>query len=170
MFAGERVDAGLERMARSGPVLFYIHGGAYNNGTANAALYDGTRLVERGDVVVVTVNHRLNAFGYLVSGGVAWAGGAKYKDSGNVGMLDLVLALEWVRDNIAEFGGDAGRVTIFGQIGRRGQVRDADGDARTAKGLFHRVMDDERAAGLGGSEGTGATGKCGRRWRWRRWE
>ncbi len=119
-------------------VLFYIHGGAYNNGTVNAALYDGTRLAERGDVVVVTVNHRLNAFGFLYLAELAGLE-TKYKDSGNAGMLDLVLALEWVRDNIAEFGGDPGRVTIFGQSG--GGAKCATLMAMpSAKGLFHRVL------------------------------
>ena len=119
------------------PVLFYIHGGAYNNGTVNAELYDGTRLAERGDVVVVTVNHRLNAFGYLYLAGIAGTE-SRYKDSGNVGMLDLVLALEWVRENIAQFGGDADRVTIFGQSG--GGAKCATLMAmEAAKGLFHRV-------------------------------
>ncbi|MGP8244907.1 MAG: carboxylesterase family protein, partial [Bryobacteraceae bacterium] len=93
------------------PVLVYFHGGAYNNGTVNSDLYDGKRLVHRGDVVVVTVNHRLNAFGYLYLGDLA----PEYAQSGNAGQLDLVLALKWVRDNIAEFGGDPSRVLIFGQ-------------------------------------------------------
>jgi para-nitrobenzyl esterase len=79
----------------------------------NNDLYDGTRLVHRGDVVVVTVNHRLNAFGYLYLGDLA----PEYAESGNAGQLDLVLALKWVRDNIAEFGGDPSRVLIFGQSG-----------------------------------------------------
>jgi para-nitrobenzyl esterase len=96
------------------PVLFYIHGGAYDEGSGSSPLYDGTRLCERGDVVVVTVNHRLNAFGYLYLGRLA---GPKYADSGNAGMLDLILALRWVRDNIAEFGGDPRRVLVFGQSG-----------------------------------------------------
>jgi len=76
------------------PVMVYIHGGAYSTGSGSDPLYDGTRLCRRGDVVVVTVNHRLNAFGYLYLGG-------EMVDSGNAGMLDLVLALRWVRDNIA---------------------------------------------------------------------
>ena len=105
------------RDGKKRPVLFYIHGGAYNNGTANAALYDGTRLAERGDVVVVTVNHRLNPFGFLYLAELAGLE-ARYKDSGNVGMMDLVLALEWVRDNIAEFGGDATRVTNLRPVRR----------------------------------------------------
>ncbi len=120
--------------ARRRPVLFYIHGGAYNNGTANADLYDGTRLAKR-DVVVVTVNHRLNAFGYLYLGEL----NPRYKDSGNVGQLDLVLALKWVRDNIAAFGGDPGNVTIFGQSG--GGAKCATLMAMpAAKGLFHKVL------------------------------
>ena len=126
------------RDGKKRPVLFYIHGGAYNNGTANAALYDGTRLVERGDVVVVTVNHRLNAFGYLYLAEMPGLA-EKYLQSGNVGMLDLVLALEWVRDNIAEFGGDPSRVTIFGQSG--GGAKCATLMAMSsAVGLFHRVV------------------------------
>lgn len=125
----------LGRRGAKLPVLFYIHGGAYNNGTVNAAIYDGSRLAGRGDCVMVTVNHRLNAFGYLYLGEVA---GGKYRESGNVGMLDLVLALEWVRENIAEFGGDKGRVTIFGQSG--GGAKCATLMAmESAKGLFHRV-------------------------------
>ena len=120
------------------PVLFYIHGGAYNNGTVNAALYDGTRLVERGDVVVVTVNHRLNAFGYLYLAEMPGLA-AKYRESGNVGMLDIVLALQWVRDNISEFGGDPNSVTIFGQSG--GGAKCATLMAMpSAVGLFHRVL------------------------------
>jgi para-nitrobenzyl esterase len=117
------------------PVLVYFHGGAYNNGTVTTNLYDGVRLSRRGDVVVVTANHRLNIFGYLFLGDV---GGPEFKDSGNVGQLDLVLALQWVRDNIAEFGGDPGNVTIFGQSG--GGAKCATLMAMpAAKGLFHRV-------------------------------
>ena len=119
------------------PVLVYIHGGAYNSGTVNAVLYDGTRLCQRGDVVVVTVNHRLNAFGFLYLGELS--DDPAYADSGNVGMLDLVLALQWVRDNIAAFGGDPARVTVFGQSG--GGAKCATMMAMPpAHGLFHRVM------------------------------
>jgi para-nitrobenzyl esterase len=121
---------------RKRPVLVYFHGGAYNNGSVNSPLYDGKRLYHRGDVVVVTVNHRLNAFGFLYLGAID---PKQYPDSGIVGMLDLVLALKWIRENIAEFGGDASRVLIFGQSG---------GGAKCATlmampdghGLFHRVM------------------------------
>jgi para-nitrobenzyl esterase len=121
---------------RKRPVLVYFHGGAYNNGSVNSALYDGKRLCHRGDVVVVTVNHRLNAFGFLY---LAAIDPKQYPDSGNVGMLDLVLALKWVRENIAEFGGDPSRVLIFGQSG--GGAKCATLMAMpSAHGLFHRVM------------------------------
>jgi para-nitrobenzyl esterase len=124
------------RDRRKRPVLVYFHGGAYNNGSVNSALYDGKRLCKRGDVVVVTVNHRLNAFGFLYLAGID---PKNYPDSGNVGMLDLVLALRWVRENIAEFGGDASRVLIFGQSG--GGAKCATLMAMpAAHGLFHRVM------------------------------
>ncbi len=123
------------RDGRKRPVLVYFHGGAYNNGTVTTNLYDGVRLARRGDVVVVTANHRLNIFGYLY---LAELGGPEFKDSGNVGQLDLILALTWVRDNIAEFGGDAGNVTIFGQSG--GGAKCATLMAMpAAHGLFHRV-------------------------------
>jgi para-nitrobenzyl esterase len=117
------------------PVLVYFHGGAYNNGTVNSDLYDGTRLVHRGDVVVVTVNHRLNAFGYMYLGDLA----PEYAQSGNAGQLDLILALKWVRDNMAEFGGDPSRVLIFGQSGGGAKCA-ALMATPAAKGLFHRVM------------------------------
>src|SRR5580658_3491356 len=121
---------------RKRPVLVYFHGGAYNNGSVNSMLYDGKRLCHRGDVVVVTVNHRLNAFGFLYLGGID---SKQYPDSGNVGMLVLVLALEWVRENIAEFGGDPSRVLIFGQSG--GGAKCATLMAMPAgHDLFHRVM------------------------------
>ncbi|MSU47958.1 MAG: carboxylesterase/lipase family protein [Opitutus sp.] len=123
------------RDGRKRPVLVYFHGGAYTHGSGNDPLYDGTRLCLRGDVVVVTVNHRLNIFGYLH---LAEIGGPEFRDSGNAGQLDLVLALQWVRDNIAEFGGDPDCVTIFGQSG--GGAKCATLMAMpAAHGLFHRV-------------------------------
>ena len=126
--------AGL-RDGRKRPVIVYIHGGAYSGGSGNNNLYDGGHLVKRGDAVVVTLTHRLNIFGYMYLAKMV----PELADSGNVGQLDLVLALEWVRDNIAEFGGDAGRVTIFGQSG--GGAKCATLMAMpAAKGLFHRVM------------------------------
>ncbi|HEY4245461.1 MAG TPA: carboxylesterase/lipase family protein [Lacunisphaera sp.] len=120
---------------RRRPVLVYFHGGAYSNGSVNEALYDGTALCRQGDVVVVTVNHRLNGFGYLY---LAQLGGPEFADSGNVGQLDLVAALQWVHDNIAEFGGDPASVTIFGQSG--GGAKCATLMAMpVARGLFQRV-------------------------------
>jgi hypothetical protein len=103
--------------------MVYFHGGAFSSGTSNEIETYGARLSRRGDVVVVTVNHRLNAFGYLY---LAEFGGPDLADSGNVGMLDLVLALQWVRDQASEFGGDAGNVTSWPP---RCQVRHADGHA-----------------------------------------
>jgi para-nitrobenzyl esterase len=116
-------------------VMFYIHGGAYSNGSGSSPLYDGVRLCRRGDVVVVTVNHRLNSFGYLY---LARLGGAELADSGNAGQLDLVLALEWVRDNISEFGGDPKRVMLFGQSGGGAKIATLMA-MPAAKGLFHRA-------------------------------
>jgi para-nitrobenzyl esterase len=117
------------------PVLVYFHGGAYNNGSVTSNLYDGVRLSRRGDVVVVTVNHRLNGFGFLYLGDL---GGPEYADSGNAGMLDLVLALRWVHLNIREFGGDPGNVTIFGQSGGGNKCTTLMA-MPAAHGLFHRV-------------------------------
>jgi para-nitrobenzyl esterase len=123
------------RDGKKRPVLVYFHGGAYNNGTVNNDLYDGKRLCHRGNVVVVTVNHRLNGFGYMYLGDRA----SEFRESGNAGQLDLVLALKWVRDNIAEFGGDAKRVLIFGQSGGGAKCA-ALMATPVAAGLFHRVM------------------------------
>jgi para-nitrobenzyl esterase len=125
---------GLRDGARR-PVMFYIHGGAYSHGSGSAVLYEGTRLCRRGDVVVVTVNHRLNAFGYLY---LARLGSADLADAGNAGMLDLVLALQWVRDNITEFGGDPSRVMLFGQSGGGAKIATLMG-MPAARGLFHRA-------------------------------
>ena len=116
------------------PVMVYFHGGAHASGSGSSPLYDGVNLCRRGDVVVVTINHRLNAFGYCYLGRLA---GPAYA-SGNVGTLDLVLALQWVRDNIAEFGGDPGRVMVFGQSGGGGKV-DTLMAMPAANGLLHRA-------------------------------
>jgi para-nitrobenzyl esterase len=117
------------------PVMVWFHGGAYSSGSSNEIDTDGARLSRRGNVVVVTVNHRLNAFGYLY---LAEFSGDDLADSGNAGMLDLVSALTWVRDNIEEFGGDPNNVTIFGHSG--GGAKCATLMAMpAAKGLFHRV-------------------------------
>src|SRR5580693_2091232 len=124
------------RDGRKRPVLVYIHGGAYSSSSSNGPVYDGVNLVRRGDVVVVTLNHRLNLFGYLY---LATLGGRDFADSGNVGQLDLVLALQWVRDNIAEFGGDPSRVLIFGQSGGGAKCATLM-SLPAAHGLFHRVV------------------------------
>lgn len=117
------------------PVLVYFHGGGYSNGSVNDDSLDGVNLCRRGDVVVVTVNHRLNGFGYL---SLADLGAPRYAASGVAGQLDLILALTWVRDNIGEFGGDPACVTIFGQSG--GGAKCATLMAMpAARGLFHRV-------------------------------
>jgi para-nitrobenzyl esterase len=118
------------------PVMFWLHGGGYTSGSDGAPVYDGTNLARKHDVVVVGVNHRLNVFGYLY---LAELGGEKYADSGNVGMLDIVLALEWVRDNIAHFGGDPANVIIFGESGGGGKVSTLMA-MPPAKGLFHKAI------------------------------
>jgi para-nitrobenzyl esterase len=128
---------GLRDRARR-PVMVYIHGGAYNNGSGSSPLYDGVRLCRRGDVVVVTVNHRLNAFGYLYLARHGGAADSLFADSGNAGQLDLILALRWVRDNIAEFGGDPDKVTVFGQSGGGAKIATLMA-MPAAAGLFHRA-------------------------------
>ena len=97
--------------------MVWLHGGGFAAGSGGAAMYDGGALARRGDVVTVTVNHRLNVFGYLHLGEL---GG--HPSSGQAGMLDIVLVLEWVRDNIAAFGGDPANVTIFGESGGGAKV------------------------------------------------
>lgn len=114
------------------PVMLYIHGGAYNTGSGASATTDGARLSAYGDVVVVTLNHRLNAFGY------AYLAEHGFPDSGNAGQLDLILALEWVRDNAAQFGGDPGNVTVFGQSGGGAKIATLMA-MPAATGLFHRA-------------------------------
>ena len=117
------------------PVMVWFHPGEYRAGTANLPSVDGVRLCKRGNVVVVGVNHRLNIFGYLY---LAQLGGPEFKDSGNAGHLDLILSLQRVHDNIAEFGGDPNRVLIFGQSG--GGAKNATLMAMpAAHGLFHRA-------------------------------
>jgi para-nitrobenzyl esterase len=121
---------------RKRPVMVWIHGGGYTYGSGSSLGYDGANLARTGDVAVVCINHRLNLFGHLYLGG---AGGAEFADSGNVGMLDIVASLEWVRDNIAKFGGDPGNVTIFGQSGGGGKVSTLLA-MPAAKGLFHKAI------------------------------
>ena len=118
------------------PVMVWLHGGAFSYGSANSPRYDSTNLARRNDVVVVAVNHRLNIFGHL---DLSTIGGERFAQSGNAGVLDLVAALEWVREHAARFGGDPGNVTIFGQSGGGGKVS-ALLAMPSAKGLFHKAI------------------------------
>ncbi len=117
------------------PVMVWLHGGGFANGSGGAAMYDGGALARRGEVVTVTVNHRLNVFGYLH---LAEAFGPDYAQSGVAGMLDIVQALEWVRDNIEAFGGDPDNVTIFGESGGGWKVSLLLA-MPSARGLFHKA-------------------------------
>jgi para-nitrobenzyl esterase len=118
------------------PVMVWFHGGAFSFGSSNAERLRGSRLAKRGDVVVVTVNQRLNIFGHLDLSQVA---GPDYAQSGNAGTLDMIAALHWVRDNIAQFGGDPGNVTVFGESGGGGKVSTLLA-MPLAEGLFHRAI------------------------------
>jgi para-nitrobenzyl esterase len=117
------------------PVVFWIHGGGFQTGSGSSAWYDGVRMAAKQDVVVVTINHRLNVFGYLYFGDL---GGGEFKDASSVGMLDIALALQWTRDNISAFGGDPKRVMIFGESGGGRKVSTMLA-LPPAKGLFHRA-------------------------------
>ena len=120
---------------RKRPVMFWCHGGGFSNGSGSSPITDGANLARRGDVVVVTVNHRLNVLGFAN----LTEYGPEFAQSGDVGMLDLVQALTWVRDNISEFGGDPSMVTIFGQSGGGRKVATLLA-MPAAKGLFHRAI------------------------------
>ncbi|MBN1601312.1 MAG: carboxylesterase/lipase family protein [Chitinispirillaceae bacterium] len=119
---------------RKRPVMFWCHGGAWSGGSGSEPVLNGESLARRGDVVIVTINHRVNVFGFLQLG----AFNDRFAVSGNVGMLDLVAGLQWVHDNISQFGGDPDNVMVFGESG---------GGLKTctlltmpdAKGLFHRA-------------------------------
>jgi para-nitrobenzyl esterase len=121
---------------RKRPVMVWLHGGGFSSGSGSGCILDGTSLAHTHDVVVVTLNHRLNVFGYTFLGG---AMGSDFEQSASVGLLDLVAALEWVRDNIAGFGGDPNLVTIFGQSGGGRKVATLM-SMPGAKGLFHRAI------------------------------
>ena len=118
------------------PVMVWLHGGGFTSGSGSYTMYDGANMARKHDVVTVTLNHRLNSFGFLY---LADLGGEKYAHAGNAGMMDIVAALEWVRDNIANFGGDPKNVTIFGQSGGAGKVSTLLAMPQ-AKGLFHRAI------------------------------
>lgn len=123
------------------PVMVWIHGGGYGVGSGSWPLYDGANLSRRGDVVVLSVNHRLGPFGYLHLDGLVGdrLSPDEARSSGNNGMLDLVAVLEWVRDEIHGFGGDAGNVTIMGESGGGAKVSTLLA-MPAARGLFHRAI------------------------------
>lgn len=118
------------------PVMVWFHGGGYAYGSSSWPVYDGENLARRGDVVVVTVNHRLNVFGYLH---LAEMLGEDYASSGNAGMMDLVASLNWVRENIAALGGDSDNVTIMGESGGGSKVSNLMA-MPGADGLFHKAV------------------------------
>lgn len=118
------------------PVMVWFHGGGYAYGSGGWPAYDGRNLAEKGDVVVVTVNHRLNVFGYLYLGDKF---GEEFAKSGNTGNLDLVASLEWVRDNIEKFGGDPDNVTIMGESGGGSKVSHLLATP-AAMGLFDKAI------------------------------
>jgi len=123
------------------PVMFWIHGGGFTAGSSQELpSYDGENLAKKGDVVVVSINHRLNILGYLDMS----AYGEKYKHSANLSILDIKAALEWVRNNISNFGGDPGNVTIFGQSGGGAKVNTLMA-MPSAKGLFHKAINESGA-------------------------
>lgn len=122
----------LDKTAKK-PVMVWLHGGGFSSGSANEAQYDGENLSKTGDVVVVSINHRLNALGHLDLSDY----GEKYKDSANVGGMDIVDALQWIQRNISKFGGDPDNVTLFGQSGGGAKVLEMM-SAPSAKGLFEK--------------------------------
>ncbi|WP_375289202.1 carboxylesterase/lipase family protein [Qipengyuania sp.] len=129
------------------PIMVWLHGGGYVTGSGSSNGYDGSRLAERGDVVVVTLNHRLNALGYSYLGGLS--DDPKYADSGNLGSLDIVKALEWVRDHAEEIGGDPDNVTIFGESGGAAKVSTLMA-MEGARGLFQRAIAQSGSMSLAG--------------------
>ncbi|MBK5093452.1 MAG: carboxylesterase/lipase family protein [Actinobacteria bacterium] len=126
------------------PVMVWIHGGGFTNGSGSDEWYEGSTFAMHGDVVMVTLNYRLGALGFLYLGGV---GGPEYGESGNLGMLDQVAALKWVRENIAAFGGDPDNVTIFGESAGSMSVCTLMG-MPAAKGLFRRAIGESGALNL----------------------
>lgn len=118
------------------PVMVWLHGGGYSAGSGQELpSYDGLSLAKSGDVVVVSLNHRLNVLGYLDLSSF----GEEYAKTGNLGTLDMIAALKWVKENIASFGGDASNVTIFGQSGGGGKVTTLLATP-SAQGLFHKAI------------------------------
>lgn len=134
------------------PVMVWLHGRGFAQGAGSETQYNGARLAKRGNVVVVTINHRLNLFGHLHLADIA---GEEFAGSGIAGMLDAVLALQWVRDNIEVFGGDKDRVMVFGESGGGAKVCTLLA-MPAAKGLFHRAA-IQSGAGLRGVEAKDAS-------------
>jgi len=130
------VFAPANKDGRKRPVMVWLHGGGFASGSGSGRILDGTSLAHAHDVVVVTLNHRLNVFGYTYLGE---AMGSDFAPSSSVGLLDIVAALEWVRDNIAGLGGDPNLVTIFGQSGGGRKVATLMA-MPAAQGLFHRAV------------------------------
>ncbi len=126
------------RDGRKRPLLVYVHGGGYNTGSGSHPAYDGGALCRRGDVVVVTLNHRLNAFGYLHLADIEGAD-ERFADAGNIGQWDLIQALHWLREHAGEFGFDAGNVTLFGQSGGGAKIATLMA-MPAARGLFHKAV------------------------------
>ncbi len=134
------------------PVLLWLHGRGFAEGAGSETMYNGANLAQRGDVVVITINHRLNVFGFLYLAEIA---GQEFAGSGMAGMLDVEMALRWVRDNVETFGGDPGNVTIFGESGgsRKVSIMMA---MPSAKGLFHKAI-IQSSPGLRGKPSGAAT-------------
>jgi len=140
---------------RTRPVMVWMHGGGFSSGSGNYLMYDGTNLAKQEDVVVVVVTHRLNIFGLMH---LADMGDERWAQSTNVGVQDLVASLQWVKDNIAEFGGDPGNVTIFGQSGGAGKTTTLMATP-SASGLFHRCIAQSGSAitGVSATDASAAT-------------
>jgi para-nitrobenzyl esterase len=126
------------------PVMVWIHGGAFNAGSSSQSVYDASKLARAGDVVVVSINYRLGALGFLATESLA----AESSDgsAGNFGIRDQVMALAWVRDNIAAFGGDPCNVTIFGESAG-GAATCIVATAPSAQGLFHKAIVESGVCG-----------------------
>ena len=123
------------------PVMVWLHGGGFMSGSSMAEdVYDGESLSRKGDLVVVSINHRLNVLGFLDLS----AYGEEFRYSGNLGVMDIVAALEWVRDNIANFGGDPDNVTLFGQSGGGAKILTLLATPK-AQGLFHKAIEQSGA-------------------------
>ncbi len=137
------------------PVMVWMHGGGFNAGSGNYLMYDGTYLAKKEDVVVVSVTHRLNIYGFLH---LADIGGEKWQGCTNTGVQDLVAALAWVKNNIAQFGGNPDQVTIFGQSGGGGKTTTLMATP-SAAGLFHRCIAQSGSAftGVSASDASGAS-------------